>query len=553
MSNNTPSSVICFKNGYSYVNVPICLSPNPELTKDGDIKECQVGPLPDFAVHGTVSLTAQNPEKVKIFSLSRTEKKVIIDPVPLKVNDLGENYSYEAILAENIGTRVELTCLLGDSVKGVSGIIKSVHKEQSNNSFVVLQSSKTNGIERLIRCASIVSLETTHRKSNLDEKEDDDNDRDNCLSVRYTTCLGSSDTVEAELSYLTRGLTWAPSYVLRQCKSSKILSLEGNACLLCDLPFFTGKIIESMSLVTGQPKMECKNLNDPLASGNTAAQFIRQLEIDPIGGKRSDGFKNPRRYGGCEDDDSDEGTSTGDRMGDFYFYRLKNVPLHYNQPMSLPFIEEFTSEPYQDVYFFDLSNKGSANDDTMVEATHAITFKNTSGQPFTTGPVSVLMAKESKVMDKDDKIRNNDENNFLVQSLMKFTGPNKIATVEITKALDVEGKFVLTTSKERKVESKNKNKGELVCIEKTGSFTITNLKNEEVECKIDYLLHGQLQKSNPPHIEATEVNDGGIDQNPITKYVWQVKVPPKDKAELIFIFTIKEWDVPTLFPKKYKK
>ena len=550
MSNNTPSSVICFKNGYSYVNVPVCLSPYPQLTKDADIKECQVGPLPEFAVHGTVSLTAQNPEKVKIFSLSRTGKKDIVEPVPLKVSDLGENHSYEAILAANIGTAVELNCILGDSVKEVRGTIKSVHKEQSNDSFVVLQSLKINSIEKLIRCSSIVSLKTTLRKSNLDEGEDDENERGNCLSVRYATSLGSSDTVEANLSYLTRGLTWAPSYILRQCKSSKILTLEGNACLLCDLPFFTGKIIEAMSLVTGQPKMECKNLNDPLASGETAAQFIRLLEIDPIGGNRFGGDKNPRRYGGFEEDSSDEETSTGDRMGDFYFYRLKNVPLHYNQPMSLPFIEEFTSEPYQDVYFFDLSNKGLAKDDTMIEATHAITFKNTSGQPFTTGPVSVLMAKESKVTDKGDKIRNNDENNFLVQSLMKFTGPNKIATVEITKALDVEGKFVLTTSKERKIEFKNKNKDELVCIEKTGSVTITNLKDEEVDCKIDYLLHGQLQKSEPPHIEATEVNDGGIDQNPTTKYVWQVKVPPKGKAELIFMFIKKELDVPTLFPKK---
>ena len=39
----------------------------------------------------------------------------------------------------------------------------------------------------------------------------------------------------------------------------------------------------------------------------------------------------------------------------------------------------------------------------MVEATHAITFKNTSGQPFTTGPVSVITAEECKNMDEDDK------------------------------------------------------------------------------------------------------------------------------------------------------
>ena len=63
MTNNTPSSLICFKNGYSYVNIPVSLSPDPDSTSDSDIKECQVGPLPNFAVHGTVALAPHNPEE----------------------------------------------------------------------------------------------------------------------------------------------------------------------------------------------------------------------------------------------------------------------------------------------------------------------------------------------------------------------------------------------------------------------------------------------------------------------------------------------------------
>ena len=108
-----------------------------------------------------------------------------------------------------------------------------------------------------------------------------------CLSVRYATSLGLAETVKANLSYLTRGLMWAPSYLLRQYKSNKTLTLQGNACLLCDLPFFKGKSIESVSLVAGQPKMECQNISDPLASGVTAADFIHELEGDSYGGHRS--------------------------------------------------------------------------------------------------------------------------------------------------------------------------------------------------------------------------------------------------------------------------
>ena len=173
MANNTPSSLICFKNGYSYVNIPVTLSPDPKLTRDADIKECQVGPLPNFAVHGTVSLAAYNPETVKIFSLSQAAKKAI-KPTSLKLDCLGESYSYERILAANIGTAVSLTCLLETgNAKSVmntfAGVVKAVYKQQSDNSFVVLKSLAANGGECLVRCSTIAHLETIQRKSDLND------------------------------------------------------------------------------------------------------------------------------------------------------------------------------------------------------------------------------------------------------------------------------------------------------------------------------------------------------------------------------------------------
>ena len=175
MTSNTPLSLICFKNGYSYVNIPVSLSSDPDSANDSDIKECQVGPLPNFAVHGTVALAPNNPETVKIFSLSQASKK-IIKPTPLKINDLGDDYSYESILARNIGMAVSLTCLIqaGNAraeTDKVAGIIKAVHKQQLNNSFVILQSLLTNGEETLIRCSSIANMKTIQKESNLVEGE----------------------------------------------------------------------------------------------------------------------------------------------------------------------------------------------------------------------------------------------------------------------------------------------------------------------------------------------------------------------------------------------
>ena len=169
MTDNTPSSLICFKNGYSYVNIPVNLTSDEESTAKRGIKECQVGPLPNFAVHGTVSLAPHNPAKVKIFSLSQAAKK-IIKPNPLKIEK--SDYSYESILEENIGTAVRLVCLTQngngkpEGTQTFEGIIKSVHKneQQKENGLVVLKSLYKNDGEKMIRCSSIAHLETIQIK-----------------------------------------------------------------------------------------------------------------------------------------------------------------------------------------------------------------------------------------------------------------------------------------------------------------------------------------------------------------------------------------------------
>jgi hypothetical protein len=51
-----------------------------------------------------------------------------------------------------------------------------------------------------------------------------------------------------------------------------------------------------------------------------------------------------RSRGGQEDDDSEEeeaeGIQGGESVGDFFHYNLKNVPLKFNHPLSIPFIDE---------------------------------------------------------------------------------------------------------------------------------------------------------------------------------------------------------------------
>ena len=563
-SNNTPSSLICFKNGYSYVNIPVSL-PNTQCgDSDTDIKSCEVGPVPDFAVHGTLAIEPCDPRAVKIYSISKTKKDVKkLTSLQISKKDRNGMLSFETILMENIGCWVSLKCLFDSKMEETFvGLVKAVHDgfEGTGDSLVVLKDPNGNGKEYLIKCSNILYLRTACDA----ERNDYDSSDDECgkegkskkLSLRYALSKDHNlKTVDVNLSYLTRGLTWAPSYMLKQDRNTKTLTLQGNACLICDLPFLVGDPIASIALVAGHPKMECKDVNDPLVSGATAGRFIEQLGVGKYASNR--GHRafisqecSSRAYSMRDEYDFAEGVEDGENMDDLYFYKLKNVPLQNNCPINLPFIERTRPESYQDVYFFDLNNKhrDGSKDESIFEATHAITFKNTCGQPLTTGPVSVLLSEDTKLPDsgkrQEDVSMKKVGNRFLVQGKMGFTGVNKAAIVELTKALDVDGKFVVETMKDRDVEKKKKiedKEYELAVVKKKAIFTVSNMKNEEVKCKVDYLLHGHLVKAEPNYKEVTESHTGHHDLNPKTKYVWEINVPKQGKAELLFEYCIKKW------------
>merc|ERR1712137_1458928 len=126
-------------------------------------------------------------------------------------------------------------------------------------------------------------------------------------------------------------------------------------------------------------------------------------------------------FGAAEVEEA-EGIDSGETVEDFFHYVLKNVPIKRDHPISMDFINKVPSIKYEDVYFADMDNKGS------VEVKHAISFKNTTGQPLTTAPATVLSKAESN-------------SKFLVQGLMKYCWPGHDANLEITSTHDVQVNF----------------------------------------------------------------------------------------------------------------
>merc|ERR1712142_1410213 len=532
---NTPSSIVCFKNGFSFVTVPVQLRTDQE---DNDhIKSCTVGPLPSFAVHGTVGLLPDDPQSVRIFSLSKAAKKEEELKLPI-----GPDFSYHSFLLANTGTYVRVQVSKGSSgnnqrIDDVQGLIKWVQPAENGAKMAILETVLGNvKHDTLIDTSKIIHMERA-------EKNDGSNV--SSLLVRYMSVTESDP--QCTLSYLSNGLTWAPSYSVLMSQDNKTVKLEGKACLLCDLPFLDGGSIAEISLVAGEPNMEYQHLADPLASGVSASDFVSQLG----GGQRFHEVRAPRMMksqmfgasfamNAAPEMEEAEGIQGGESVGDFFHYNLKNVPLKYNHPLSIPFIDACDGIAYEDIYYLDLdrtSDHGgrfNKSEQGSVEVKHAISFTNTSGQPLTTAPVSILAKQEDN------------NNKFLVQGIMKYTGPAKKAIIEITRTMDVEGKFVVETEKERKTEVVNEAEGGkkqyLDSIQKKGKVSIRNSKDEEIKCKIEHQLYGHLEESTPLYKEKTERQNNHHGLNTTNLYTWEVTVPANGSLEINFKYFVKEWN-----------
>ena len=531
---NTPSSIVCFKNGYSFVCIPVSLDDESEKKSSDQVQTCTLGPLPDQVVHGTIGLQPTKPDSLKILSLSKAPEKRKTTSV-LDIPE-AEEFSIQAYLGANVGKYVTLTIMQGTHRWAESGKVKRV-LNTANKSFVVIE--KSNFFHKDLRADMLIDISQIQSVEGAVENED--GMKQPRIRVRYHRAYEQSS--DAVLSYLTPGLTWAPSYSLVLDKTTKTLELEGKACLMCDISFMGGDIIPEVYLVTGQPNMLFQNITDPLVSDQTASDFVQNLE----GGGKSMAFgyggvtrqtarkstgPSANHYMGASFGASAsrveeaEGIDNGETVDDFFHYILKNVPIKCDHPISMDFINKVPSIKYEDVYLVNL-NTADMDNKGAVEVKHAISFQNSTGQPLTTAPATVLAKAEP-----------NDE--FLVQGLMKYCCPGHDANLEITSTHDVQVNFS-TQSAESIKEQEMDTEYIINSVLKNCEVVLVNNKEESVKCKVEHTLGGELASSDPEVKNKIDKNMGAYNYlNPLAKFVWEIALGPKDKKKMTFSYLVKE-------------
>ena len=198
-----------------------------------------------------------------------------------------------------------------------------------------------------------------------------------------------------------------------------------------------------------------------------------------------------------------EGVQGGESVEDFFHYQLQAVPLKHKEPVKMPFIKQSGDIKYEDIYFIDLDNKvrvasSGEDEESIVEVKHAVSFQNTTGQPLTSGPVSVLASEKE----------GQGQGRFMVQAMLKFSPPERPVIVEISKSQDVQAKFVVETGGERKTEmiskavswtGAGKKYVDIICkiLTKKGKLTVKNPKTTAINCKIEHVLKVSVSWKSP--------------------------------------------------------
>jgi len=285
-----------------------------------------------------------------------------------------------------------------------------------------------------------------------------------------------------------------------------------------------------LRFVTGFPSIPWATLTEPLLSQQSVDQFTGFL--NSVGDR--DSFRGRRETGGIMNQAPsmaasdftgafNPSTLVGEQAEDLFFYRQGGVTLKRGD-RALYMLFEAKSE-YEHLYKADLFDSTASNDSYMpmpdgpTDVWHTIKFKNTAGQPLTTGPASMYQ-----------------KNQVVGQDTLSYTSPGADVTVNMSKALDIRvDASEEEVSRERQVKLPNTNYYDLVTIK--GTVSVRNMKKESVKLKLTKSFTGELVSASNAGKE-TKLAKGLRDVNPRTRVEWEPTMKSGDKLDLTYSYKI---------------
>lgn len=488
------------------------------------------------ASHGT--FWAAYPEKVELKSLTAKE---------IELEESTEAISIEELLRANVGKEVQLSFdNRGETT--IHGVLSSFAENRSQpqpNPYEPgsVDSSSTPRYIPPPPRASLIIVKTDEGDVAIDSQQIRRVRCTNGKTEKTFTSKRKSMQLDIQLarpaggkkltvSYLAKGITWAPSYIVDITEPDKA-PLSAKAVVIneaCDLDGVT------VQLVTGFPNLQFADIVSPLAMKENLAQFLQSLirgqsergrasimsnvmSQSVVYSGRAEGEMMPA-YGAAE---------AGKVAEDLFLYPVEKVHLAKGQVGYLPLFAE--SVPYKHIYQWKIpdyvseeeqysyDSRRSGEQPQEEQVWHCLKMENTTKVPWTTAPAEII--KEGLILGQDT---------------LNYTPVKGESTLKITQAVSVKVEQVeLETDRKRDATQLYGRHYDLVTVQ--GKLSVTNFQEKAITLEITKTLSGEV-KSSEPQAEIETLARGLRRMNAVRKLTWTIELEPGRQKKLGYIYEV---------------
>ena len=333
---------------------------------------------------------------------------------------------------------------------------------------------------------------------------------------------------KVEVSFLTRGITWVPSYRI-DLSDEKRAHFSAQAQIINELADIQDAHVD---LVTGFPNIQFPELSNPVTMSQSLAEFLRSLATGRAeGGERGNMMQQQAlafngNYAPYDDVMLPSyGISTnGQTAEDLFLYPLPRVSLKKGETATLPLFS--ADMPYRHLYTWRIGDhldgdparpRGDGRSDE--EVWHTCRLVNAARMPLTTAAAEFV---------KDGQ--------FVGQDTCFYTAAGSEASIRINRAMNVQADET-EVEIERKRNAANFYGYGYDQVKLTGELKVRNRLDKPIKLEITKELSGEvLDKSD----SAQDVQTArGLKQvNPKHVLTWTLELKPDEERKITYSYQL---------------
>jgi len=421
--------------------------------------------------------------------------------------------SLEALLAANVGKKVVVTA----NNQAFEGVIKS-----APGTIVIL--ATRDGAEVALNKGSVFKVEFLGEHAvNVTSK---------ALAKRMKFKLaGRAPKARLMLSYLQKGVTWQPSYLVN-IEDPKKARLTMKATLVNDVEDLEGV---DAYFVVGYPNFRFADVLSPLALDQAMTQFLAELDRaeqkDKIPGPMANVMA--QRMAPLQEAESlDYGLAglpgvVGAPEEDLFLYAKKGLVLKKGERAEYPIFSHEVD--YKHVYewkipdtlnvdYSGFQQSGQRQTEIAEQVWHAVKLTNATEFPWTTAPALAVSGWKP-----------------LAQEILDYTPRGTSTNLKLTVATDIKvDKREEEADRQRDVRIRNSSY-DLVTIK--GELSIRNAKTTDVTVEIKKRLTGEVLETSHGG-RVTKVAEGlrGVNSNALV--AWEIPVKAGQEIKVTYSYKV---------------